>query len=277
MTTDISSKLKSYGELAMDNIIHFAPKVLLAAIILWIGFKLINRVGKLVSNTLEKVQVSETLRPFISSLVETVLKISLLLIGVSILGAKLSGLITLVAAMGFAVGIALQGSLGNFASGILILFLKPYEVGDWIQIDDKFGSVEEIGIFSTSLITPGSKTLIVPNAKITDDVVTNYSKKGIVRLELNIHIPYSEDFPNVKQIIEKELTKLPNILNEPIPEIGIENFDSHNILLAVRPFVLPDEYWKATFETNEAIKRAFSENGIKVAYSEGVELGSIGK
>jgi len=107
--------------------------------------------------------------------------------------------------------------------------------------------------------------------------VTNYSKKGIVRLELNIHIPYSEDFPNVKQIIEKELTKLPNILNEPIPEIGIENFDSHNILLAVRPFVLPDEYWKATFETNEAIKRAFSENGIKVAYSEGVELGSIGK
>ena len=275
--TDISTKLKGYGEIAMDSILYFTPKVLLAAVILWVGFKLIKKVGKLISSALQKIQVSDTMRPFIISLVETVLKIALLLISVSILGAKLSGLITVVAAMGFAIGIALQGSLGNFASGILILFLKPYEVGDWIQIDDKFGRVEEIGIFSTLLITPGSKTLIVPNAKITDDVVTNYSKKGIVRLELNIHIPYTEDFPRVKQIITNELKKLPSTLNDPEAEIGIENFDSHNILLAVRPFVLPSNYWIATFETNEALKRVFNENGIKVAYSEGIELGSIGK
>jgi len=187
-TTEITSKVQEYSELAIDNIIHFAPKFLLVIIILWVGFKLIKKVGQLISNTLQKVQVSDTMRPFITSLVETVLKIALLLISVSILGAKLSGLITVVAAMGFAVGIALQGSLGNFASGILILFLKPYEVEDWIQIDDKFGQVAEIGIFSTNLITPGSKTLIVPNSKITDDVVTNYSKKGIVRLELPICI-----------------------------------------------------------------------------------------
>lgn len=275
--TKITSKIKEYSELALDNVIHFAPKIILAAVILWIGFKLIKKVGALISKALEKVQVSDTMRPFITSFVETVLKIALLLISVSILGAKLSGLITVVAAMGFAVGIALQGSLGNFASGILILFLKPYEVGDWIQIDDKFGQVNEIGIFNTTLITPGSKTLIVPNSKITDDVVTNYSKKGIVRLELNTHIPYSEDFPKVKQLIVEELDKLPKVLKDPKPEIGIENFDSHNITLAIRPFVLPNNYWEATFDTNQAIKKVFHENGIKVAYSEGVELGPIGK
>lgn len=276
-TPEITSKLHEYSELAFENIVHFVPRFLLVIIILWIGFKLIKKVGKLIAGTLQKVQVSNSMRPFITSLVETVLKIALLLISVSILGAKLSGLITVVAAMGFAVGIALQGSLGNFASGILILFLKPYEVDDWIQIDDKFGQVAEIGIFSTNLITPGSKTLIVPNSKITDDVVTNYSKKGIVRLELNTHIPYSEDFPKIKQLILNELNVIPNILKEPKPEVGIENFDSHNIVLAIRPFVYPKNYWEATFNTNEAIKKIFHENNVKVAYSEGVELGVIGK
>lgn len=276
-STELTSKLQQYGELALDNVIYFAPKILLAGIILWVGFKLISKVGKLISKALEKIQVSDTMRPFITSFVETILKIALLLISVSILGAKLSGLITVVAAMGFAVGIALQGSLGNFASGILILFLKPYEVGDWIQIDDKFGKVTEIAIFNTTLLTPGNKTLIVPNSKITDDVVTNLSRKGMVRLELNAHIPYAEDFPKVKSLILETLSKLPTILQDPLPEIGIENFDSHNILLAIRPYVDPEKYWEATFETHEAIKKVFHENGIKVAYSEGVELGAIGK
>lgn len=276
-TTDFSSKLKNYGDLAVDHIFTFTPKIILAALILWIGFKLIKKAGNLLYKGLDKMQVSATMKPFIISLVETVLKIALLLVGVSILGAKLSGLITIVAAMGFAIGIALQGSLGNFASGILILFLKPYEVGDWIQIEDKFGKVTEIAIFNTILLTPGNKTLIVPNSKITDDVVTNYSKEGIVRLELNVHIPYSEDFPRIRKIIQEELQELKTVLNDPAPEIGIENFDSHNITLAVRPYVNPSDYWEATFETNEAIKRVFSNNSIKVAYSEGVELGNIGK
>lgn len=276
-TTDLTSKLQGYSEIALDHLITFTPKIILAILILWIGFKLIKKVGTLLYKGLDKMQVSATMKPFITSLVETVLKIALVLIAVSILGAKLSGLITIVAAMGFAIGIALQGSLGNFASGILILFLKPYEVGDWIQIDDKFGKVTEIAIFNTMLLTPGNKTLIVPNSKITDDVVTNYSKEGIVRLELNVHIPYAEDFPKIREIIQEELKNLKSVLNEPAPEIGIENFDSHNITLAVRPYVRPSKYWDATFETNEAIKRVFSENSIKVAYSEGVELGSIGK
>jgi small conductance mechanosensitive channel len=269
-------KISQYTELIIDKAIAYAPKIFGAILLLWIGFKLIKKIDKLLNKSLSKMSVSETMRPFITSFATTTLKIVLLLIAVSILGVELSGLVTIVAAMGFAVGLSLQGSLGNFASGLLILFLKPYKVKDWIQIDDSFGKVEEIGIFNTVLVTPGNKTLIVPNAKITDGVVTNFSEKGIVRLELNAHIPYEESFPKVQRLIGEALASTPLVLKEPKPEIGIENFDTHNVILAIRPYVNPDDYWEATFESHKIIKRVFHENNIQVAYSEGVELGKIG-
>jgi len=127
-------KITEYSELILTKTIEFAPRVLGAILLLWIGFKLLKRVDKLLSKSLEKMKISDTMRPFIISFVSTILKIILLLVAVSILGVELSGLVTIVAAMGFAIGISLQGSLGNFASGILILFLKPYKVHDWIQV-----------------------------------------------------------------------------------------------------------------------------------------------
>lgn len=265
-----------YINLIKENLIEFVPKILLAILILWIGFKLIKKFGIMLDKSLQKVQVSDTMRPFLNSLLSTLLKIVIVFVAVSIIGVELSGLVTIVAAMGFAIGLSLQGSLGNFASGILILFLKPYKVNDWIQIEERFGKVEEIGIFNTLLITPGKKTLIVPNSKITDGVVTNFSKRDYIRLELNIHIPYSEDFPRVKKIIQQELTKIPTINNSLETEIGIESFDSHNIILAVRPYTSPENFWQATYDTHQAIKNAFNQHNIKVAYSEGVELGNIG-
>jgi len=269
-------KIEQYTQIIIDNAISYAPRVFAAILLLWIGFKLLKKVDALLGKSLTKLSISDTMRPFIVSLVTTALKIVLLLIAVSILGVELSGLVTIVAAMGFAIGLSLQGSLGNFASGILILFLKPYKVHDWIQVDDSFGKVEEIGIFNTILITPGNKTLIVPNAKITDGVVTNFSKKGLVRLELNAHMPYEESFPKVQQLIQEALKKSPLVLDEPAPEIGIENFDSHNVILAIRPYVRPDDYWEATFESHRTVKQVFHENNIRVAYSEGIELGSVG-
>jgi len=220
---------------------------------------------------------SATLRPFISSTANVLLKGTVLFIIASVIGADLTGLVAILAAAGFAIGMALQGSLGNFASGILILTLKPYKVGDWIQLDDKFGKVEEIGIFSTDVLTPGNKILIIPNSMVTESVVTNFSEKGRIRLELIVTMPYAESFPKVKQIIMDALLELPKVLKDPIPDIGIENFDSHSVQLLVRPYVLPADYWEVTFESNKAIKSAFSAHNIKVAYSEGVEMGAIGE
>ncbi|WP_289063234.1 mechanosensitive ion channel family protein [uncultured Zobellia sp.] len=270
-------KLNEYAQIAIDKAVFYIPRIFLAGLILWIGFKLAKKVVELVRKALEKTGFSETLRPFLSSIVGVLLKGTVLFIIATVLGADLTGLFAILAAAAFAVGMALQGSLGNFASGILILTLKPFKVSDWIQVDDKFGRVVEIGIFSTDVLTPGNKILIIPNSMITESVVTNYSEKGMIRLELEVTMPYEESFPKVKKVLENALQEVSKILPEPVPEIGILDFDSHNVQLIVRPFVLPDDFWEVTFNANKAIKKAFSEHDVKVAYSEGVEIGKIGE
>ncbi|WP_425236233.1 mechanosensitive ion channel family protein [Ulvibacterium sp.] len=270
-------KLNEYFQIAVDKAVFYLPRIIAAGFILWIGFKIVRKLVQLISTALKKTGFSETLRPFLSSTASIILKGTVLFIIASVLGADLTGLVAILAAAGFAIGMALQGSLGNFASGILILTLKPYKIGDWIQVEDKFGRVEEIGIFSTDVLTPGNKILIIPNSKVTDSVVTNYSEKGMIRLELEVTMPYEESFPKVQQIISSALQGVPKILEAPRPEIGILNFDSHNIQLIVRPYVLPDDFWEVTFTANKAIKRAFNKSNIAVAYSEGIEIGSIGE
>ncbi|MBU2947128.1 mechanosensitive ion channel family protein [Zobellia uliginosa] len=270
-------KINEYAQIATDKVIFYVPRIFLAGLILWIGFKLVKKIVELVGKALEKTGFSETLRPFLSSIVGVLLKGTVLFVIATVLGADLTGLFAILAAAAFAVGMALQGSLGNFASGILILTLKPFKVSDWIQVEDKFGRVVEIGIFSTDVLTPGNKILIIPNSMITESVVTNYSEKGMIRLELEVTMPYEESFPRVKEVLREALKEVPKILQEPETEIGILDFDSHNVQLIVRPYVLPDDFWEVTFNANKYIKRAFSKHDIKVAYSEGVEIGKIGE
>ena len=270
-------KFNEYLQTAQEKIVFFAPKVLLAIAILWIGFKIIKKLVKLFEAALEKSGMSANIRPFLMSMVNVALKVVLLLVVASIVGLELTIFATILAASVFAIGMSLQGSLGNFASGLIVLSLKPYHVNDWIQIEDKFGKVEEIGVFNTIITSPGNKTLIIPNSKITDGVVTNYSKKGMIRLEIDVTMPYEESFPKIKQIITEAISAIPKILSQPVPEIGIESFDSHTVQIAVRPYVKPDDYWEVIFAAHEAIKKAFSTHNIKVAYSEGVEFGTIGE
>lgn len=272
-----SNKLQYYLDIALDQAVFIIPRLLLGFFILWLGFKLIKKLSKLIKKALIKFGVTDTLRPFITSIINVGLKIFLIMLVANIVGADITGLIAILAATGFAVGMALQGSLGNFASGVLILSLRPYKTGDWVSIDEKFGKVIEIGIFNTNIITPGHNLLIVPNSKVTDNVVTNFSNKGVFRLELYVTIPYDESYPKVEQIIKSTISTIPILLKEPSPEIGISKFDSHNVEIAIRPYVLPDDFWQGTFEFNAAIKKAFHSNDIQVAYSEGVEMGAIGE
>lgn len=270
-------KINEYAQIAIDKAIFYLPRIVLAGLIFWIGFKIAQKLVELVRKGLERTGFSETLRPFLSSTVGVILKGTVLFIIATVLGADLTGLFAILAAAAFAIGMALQGSLGNFASGILILTLKPYKIGDWIQVEDKFGRVAEIGIFSTDVLTPGNKILIIPNSMVTDSVVTNFTEKGMIRLELEVTMPYEESFPKVQKILFEALEEVPNILEEPFPEIGILNFDSHNVQLTVRPYVRPDDFWEVTFNAHVAIKKAFHAHDIKIAYSEGVEFGKIGE
>jgi len=273
-----SATLQTYLETAGNMVIEYAPKVALAIIILLIGIRIINRIVDISVKAMVERGIGADLTPFLGSVVGVGLKILLVFTVAGILGIDVGSFVAILAAASFAVGLALQGSLSNFASGILIVLFRPYKVGDWIQIPDEFfGRVEEIQIFNTILTTPGRKTLIVPNGEVTSGVVTNYSQQGHIRLELTLLMAYEESFPRLKKIILECLKDLDIILSDPAPEVGIESYDTHNIIVAVRPFVDPDDYWQATFEVNERIKAAMSASGIKMAYSEGVELGQIGE
>ncbi len=269
-------QINNYWQTIVDMAVKYVPNLLLAAAVLIIGFWIVKKISQVVRKSLARAKFNNEITPYIISILEIGLKIMVVLSAAGIVGIETASLVAVLAAAGFAVGMALQGSLGNFAAGVIILIFKPYKVGDWVEVKDKFGKVEEIQIFNTIVATPGQKTLIIPNGQVIDDVVTNLSNKGSVRLELNVTMPYEESYPRVKEIIMDVLTQTPKVMKDPAPTVGIETYDSHNIVLAIRPFVDPDDYWEVTFDAYARIKKAFNENSIRVAYSEGVEIGSIG-
>ena len=276
MEDDIS-KIDRYLSDFIDWAVFFTPKLLTAIAVLFIGFWLVKKIDTIIDKSMAKAGLSLEIATFLSSIIEIVMKFVVILVAAGIIGFEISSLMAVLAAAGFAVGLALQGFLGNFASGITIVFFKPYKVGDWVEISDKFGRVESIKIFNTTIITPGKKTLIIPNGQVTDGIITNFSTKDHIRIELNVHMPYAESFPKVKSVILNALKGLPYVLQEPAPEVGIESYDSHSIIIAIRPFINPDDFWNATYSVHEAVKKAFHENNIQMSYSEGVELGDIGE
>ena len=274
--TDVFTQAGTWVETAGDLAWTYLPKVAMAILTIVIGFWVIKKVNKLIVKGLERSGLSTEVAGFMSSFANALLKIVVLLAAAGMVGIEITAILGLLATAGIAVGLALQGSLSNFAAGILIMIFKPYRVGDWVEIQDKFGKVEDIQIFNTKIVSPGQKTLIIPNGQVIEGIVTNFSEKGVVRIELEVSMPYAESFPNVKKTIMKALLSIPEVLADPEPEIGIINYDSHNIIIGIRPFIDPDHYWHVTYEAYRKIKEAFHREGIQVAYSEGVELGPIG-
>lgn len=270
-------KFNEYLGIATKKIIFFAPKVALAFIVLWVGLKIIKKIEKPLNSLLKKAGLSDSIRPFLISIINFLAYIIIFFVVAGIIGIDLSLFASIIAASVFAIGMSLQGSLSNFASGLLVLSLKPYKANDFIQVEDKFGKVTKIDVFSTIVTTPGNKSLIIPNSKMTEEIITNYSNEGCVRLDVEVHIPYHESFERVKPIIENALADIPQILAEPKMEIGITKFESHAVTISVWPYINPENYWETTFKVHENIKTAFAENDIEVAYSEGVQFGKIGK
>ena len=273
---DILTQAGTWVETIGDLAWTYLPKVAMAILTIVIGFWLIKKVNILIAKGLERSGLAPEVAGFMSSFANAILKIIVLLAAASMVGIEITAILGLLATAGIAVGLALQGSLSNFAAGILIMIFKPYRVGDWVEIQEKFGKVEDVQIFNTIIVSPGQKTLIIPNGQVIEGIVTNFSEKGVVRIELEVSMPYAESFPHVKKIIMKALLSIPEVLADPEPEIGIVNYDSHSITVGIRPFIEPDHYWHVTYEAYRKVKEAFHKEGIQVAYSEGVELGSIG-
>lgn len=257
------------------KIIEFLPQFVLAVIVLVFGMMIVKRLISILEKAIDKSKLSHNIKPFLNSFINVVLKGVLWLIVLAIIGVKTAGLMTLVAALGFGIAMALQGSLGNLAAGILIMLFRPYKIGDFISIGDDKGWVKEIQLLNTVITSLENQDVIIPNGTAISENVINSSNNANVRLEFTVYMPYNESFPKVKELIKKELLQTPLILSDPEPIIGIEEFDTHSIKISVRPFTLVQNAETAFFNATEAVKRAMGANHIKVAYSEGVEMGNI--
>ncbi len=248
-----------------EQLAGWAPKILSAILVLIIGFWIVGWVTGLLGKAMDRAKMDKDVQPFLKSLSSVLLKVLVLITAAGVVGIEVTAFAALIAAGGLAIGMALQGTLGHFASGVMILLFKPYKVGDLIDIQGQLGHVDEIQVFNTVLTSLDSKKVIIPNGIATSGIMTNLSTKGKLRVDLNVAMPYEEDFDKVQGIIKKALDKVPHKLADE-PTIEIEKFAEHNVLLAVRPYATPEKYWDVYFQSYKEIKKAFGEAGIDVAY-----------
>ncbi len=258
---------QNYLEKFTDWGIDFAPKILMAIAILVIGFWLVKVIANLLNKLMKRFKVDETLRHFSIDLLRMVMKFSVVLAMVLKLGiVKESMLVAAIGAMAFAIGMALQGSLGNFAGGAIIMIFKPFKVGDLIETQGVFGEVEEIQIFNTKLITPSNKTAFIPNGALSNGNVINFSTKGRFRVDLTIGISYTANIKKAKEILLEVMAKNPNVLKDPKPTVSVRELADSSVNLAIRPWTEPSAYWDVYFDTLEECKIALDDAGIEIPF-----------
>ncbi len=249
----------------IDTVLAWAPKLVAAILTLMIGFWIVGMIGKAIGKSMEKSGLDKDLVPFIKSLVSVLLKVMVVITAAGVVGIEVTAFAALIAGAGLAIGAAMSGTLSHFAAGVMVLIFKPYRVGDLVDIQGTVGTVSEIQVFNTVINSLDNKKVIMPNGIATSGVMTNLSANGKLRVDLNVAMPYEEDFDKVQGIIKKALDKVPNKLEDE-PTIEIEKFDENNVLLAVRPYATDANYWSVYFNSYKEIKKAFGEAGIEVAY-----------
>ncbi len=261
-------QFSAYADQFMHMVVEYAPKLLLALVLLIVGLAVINKLSDWASKAMKKRGVSDDIRPFLASMINVLLKVLLVFSVAEIVGIKTTSFVAMLAAAGFAVGLALQGSLSNFAAGVLILIFRPYRTGDLIQVNGFIGNVMEIQILNTIIATPDNKTVIIPNSVPISGIITNLSARKFLRIDLRIAVAYTENFEKVQEILLETLRTTPKVLTDPAPFVGIEQFDTHNMIIAVRPHSTTEDYWDVYFETHRRVKKALGEHGIQMMFPE---------
>ena len=243
-------------------------KLVLALIVLFVCFKLTNLIFKKLSKSLEKRKSDKTLSKVFVSLGRKVVKIFLVIIFISYIGIDTSSIVGAITAGAVTVGLALQGALSNLAAGVLIIILRPFRVGDFIDCAGESGTVDEIGLFQTKLITGDNKIIIIPNSSALNGVVVNYSIKDTRRVDMEFSIAYENDFRKAKAIIFEEIEKTKLALNEPAPFVNIKTHNASSIDIVVRVWTNAADYWNFYWMMMESIKLAFDKNGISIPYAQ---------
>jgi small conductance mechanosensitive channel len=259
---DMSSILNKVWEL----VTIYGIKVLAAIAIFILGRWVAKALSNLIRRMMRKGALDQTVRRFVANMVYIVLMIFVVLAALSQLGIQTTSFIAILGAAGLAVGLALQGSLANFASGFLMIIFRPIRVGDFIEGAGTAGTVEEIAIFTTTLVTPDNKTVIVPNGALTGDNIVNWTLKGTRRVDLVMGIGYDDDIDKARQIMQDVMANDDRILKDPAPQIAVVELADSSVNFVVRPWAKASDYWGVYMTTTENIKKAFDANGISIPY-----------
>jgi small conductance mechanosensitive channel len=244
----------------------YGLRVIGALIIFLVGRWVAQFLRRLIRRLLTKRAIDATLVSFVGNMTYVGLMAFIIIAALSQIGVETASLIAVVGAAGLAVGLALQGSLANFAAGVLLLIFRPFKVGDLVEIAGTLGVVEELQIFTTGLKTPDNRKVIVPNAKITGDTIVNYSAKQIRRVDLVVGVSYESDLRKTKAVLQDVLASDERILKEPAPTVGVVEFADSSVNLVVQPWTRVEHYWDVHFGVLQAIKERLDAEGIVIPF-----------
>jgi small conductance mechanosensitive channel len=255
-----------YDYLITEGFVQNALRVLYALIVLIIGFRVIKFMSKLLSRRLEKGKIDPSLRSFLAHIIQIILKIALVISVLSMVGVEVTSFIALLGSIGLAVGLALQGSLSNFAGGVLILLLKPFKVGDYIETKDHSGTVKDIDIFHTILATPNGQKVVIPNATLANSSLTNYSYYPNRRIDLTVSCHYDNDVNLVKTILLEMVNNHELVLKDPAPVVVLAEYGNSSINFKVRAWVKNSDYWNVYWNFMHQVKAIFDQNQVTIPY-----------
>ncbi len=258
--------IQIYYQKGIGFIWKVVPDLILAIIVLLIGLWVIKLVVKGTNKIMDKGDVDISLRKFLSSLTSIGLKVLLFISVASMVGIATTSFVAILGAAGLAVGLALQGSLANFAGGVLILLFKPFKVGDVVETQGYTAKVEEIQIFNTILKTPDNKTVIIPNGPISNGSIVNYSTEAQRRVDFTFGIGYDDDIAKAKSVLTQLLADDPRVLNDPAPFVALGELADSSVNFTVRAWVNSVDYWDVYFDMMEKVKQAFDANKLSIPY-----------
>ncbi|HAS62751.1 MAG TPA: mechanosensitive ion channel protein [Vibrio sp.] len=260
------AKVETWLNSNSDLLIQYGVNIISAVLILFIG----NIVAKMVANSVAKVlgkkKMDKAVVEFIHGIVRYTLFVIVLIAALSRIGVQTASVVAVIGAAGLAIGLALQGSLSNFAAGVLIVGFRPFKSGDYVEVGGVAGSVEAIQIFQTVLKTPDNKMVVVPNSGVIGSPITNYSRHDTRRVDLTIGVSYSSDLKLTKQVIHDALAKDERILKDHDITIGVVALADSSVNFVVRPWCKTADYWDVYFDSNQAIKEALDANGIEIPF-----------
>lgn len=261
-----TESIEQYAQLVADVALAFGAKFLFAVIVYFIGNFVVKKVLSVVELALTKKKVEVTLHSFLLSILGTLLKAVQIIIFASMIGIETASFIAILGAAGLAIGLALQGSLANFAGGVLILLFRPFKTGDVIKAQGYVGSVAEIQIFNTILHTPDNQRIIVPNGLLSNGCVTNVNVNGTRRVDMIFGIGYDDDISQAKALILSLLEADERVLKEKPIDIWVGEHGDSSVNLFVRPWSSADDYWGIYFDTMEKVKVEFDKAGISIPF-----------